>query len=84
MFVGRRGSRGQSLTIAIAKWIGTLAPALVMGVIHYSPFILGIGMLCSVFDLAYIALLLWARNNPDLLAAQSRQHATPDPRLAAA
>src|SRR5689334_14837729 len=26
MFVGRRGSRGQSLVIAGAKWIGTLAP----------------------------------------------------------
>ena len=26
-------------------------------------FILGVGFLCSVFDLAYLGLLLWARQN---------------------
>ena len=69
MFVARRGARGQSLTIGFAKWIGTLAPTLVFGVIQDSPFILGIGILCSVFDLAYIALLLWAGTNPPQLVA---------------
>jgi hypothetical protein len=64
MFVARRGARGQSLTIGVAKWIGTLAPTLVFGVIQESAFILGIGILCSAFDLAYIALLLWARTSP--------------------
>jgi hypothetical protein len=69
MFVARRGARGQSLTIGLAKWIGTLAPTLVFGAIRHSPFILGMGILCSVFDLAYIALLLWAATNPPQLVA---------------
>ena len=68
MFIARRGARGQSLTIAIAKWIGTLAPTLLIGVIEGSTFVLGIGILCSVFDLAYIGMLLWARTNPPQLA----------------
>jgi hypothetical protein len=71
MFAARRGARGQSVTIAIAKWIGTLAPTLLLGVIQNSPFILGIGILCSVFDLAYIALLFWARTNPPRLTAST-------------
>lgn len=64
MFVARRGSRGQTLLIAIAKWIGTLAPTILFGVIADSPFILGIGVLCGVFDLVYIGLLVWAKRNP--------------------
>jgi hypothetical protein len=61
MFVARRGPRGQSIVIAVAKWIGTLAPTVLFGALAGSAFILGIGLLCSVFDLAYIGLLLWAR-----------------------
>jgi hypothetical protein len=57
MFVARGGARGQSMLIAVAKWIGTLAPTIVFGVYAHSPFILGIGILCSVFDLLYIGLL---------------------------
>ncbi|MFP3460846.1 hypothetical protein R5O87_08370 [Arthrobacter globiformis] len=57
MFVSRGGARGQSLVIAVAKWIGTLAPTIVYGGYGNSPLILGLGTLCSVFDLAYIALL---------------------------
>ena len=64
MFVARRGPRGQSLVIGCAKWIGTLAPTIVFGALAGSGFILGLGILCSVFDLAYIGLLLWARQNP--------------------
>ncbi len=66
MFVARRGPRGQSLVIGCAKWIGTLAPTIVFGALAGSGFILGLGILCSVFDLAYIGLLLWARQNPAL------------------
>ncbi|MFB6618396.1 hypothetical protein ACFCV9_29965 [Streptomyces sp. NPDC056367] len=61
LFAARRGARGQSLTIAVAKWLGTLAPTLLFGVIEDAPFILALGILCSVFDLAYIGLLLQAR-----------------------
>jgi hypothetical protein len=69
MFVGRRGLRGQSMTIAIAKWIGTAAPTVVFGVIGRSAFILTLGILCFVFDVAYLALLAWARTHPHALVA---------------
>ncbi|MFE5836812.1 hypothetical protein [Arthrobacter sp. NPDC056493] len=57
MFVSRGSGRGQSLVIAVAKWIGTFAPTIVYGGYGNSALILGLGTLCSVFDLAYIALL---------------------------
>ncbi|MFC9354228.1 hypothetical protein [Arthrobacter sp. NPDC057013] len=57
MFVSRGRARGQSLVIAVAKWIGTLAPTIVYGGYGNSPLILGLGALCSVFDLTYVALL---------------------------
>jgi len=64
MFVARRGSRGQTLLIAVAKWIGTLAPTILFGFIYGSLFIIGIGLMCGVFDLVYIGLLIWAKRNP--------------------
>jgi len=64
----KRGSReGQSLTIAVNKWIGTLAPTILYGVIgegafpHGSFLILTVGLFCSVFDLIYISLLAKTR-----------------------
>jgi hypothetical protein len=63
MFYARGGTRGQSVLIAVAKWIGTLAPTILVGVIDGSSFILGLGILCSVFDLAYIAILVQAKRN---------------------
>ena len=69
MFVARQGTRGQSSVIAIAKWIGTLAPTILFGGLAGSAFILGLGLLCSVFDLAYIGLLLWARRGLALVPA---------------
>ena len=50
--------------IAIAKWLGTLAPTLLIGVLGDLPFIIGIGLLCSVFDLIYIGLLWSAKRRP--------------------
>jgi hypothetical protein len=61
MFVSRGGKRGQSLIIAVAKWLGTLAPTLLIGLLQHSPFILGLGLLCCVFDLVYIWLLIGAK-----------------------
>jgi hypothetical protein len=64
----KRGSReGQSLTIAINKWLGTLAPTILFGIIGDGGFpngsflILVLGILCSVFDLIYIRLLFKMR-----------------------
>jgi hypothetical protein len=56
MFVARRGSRGQSVVLAVAKWIGTLAATIISAILGI-PFLVGLGIICSVFDLAYIALL---------------------------
>jgi hypothetical protein len=61
MFVARGGSRGQTLLIGVAKWIGTLAPTFVYGWYGGSPLILGTGLLCSIFDLVYIGLLWRSR-----------------------
>ena len=65
----KRGSReGQSLLIAVSKWIGTLAPTILFGVIGQGGFprgsflILTIGLFCSIFDVTYIWLL--ARTKP--------------------
>jgi hypothetical protein len=69
--LARRGSRkGQSLTIAINKWIGTLAPTILYGALGEGSFprgsflILTLGIFCSIFDLIYIWLL--ARTKPAL------------------
>lgn len=70
MLVARRGTRGQSMVIAVAKWLGTLAPTILIGVLGDLPFIIGIGLLCSVFDLIYIGMLWWAKRNPVAFAAE--------------
>jgi hypothetical protein len=67
LFIGmvvKRGSReGQSLTIAVNKWLGTLAPTILYGAIGEGGFprgsflILTVGSLCSLFDLIYIRML---------------------------
>lgn len=64
----RRGNReGQSLLIAVSKWIGTLAPTILYGVIGQGGFprgsflILTVGLFCSVFDVLYIWLLAKAK-----------------------
>ena len=47
----------------MSKWLGTLAPTILFGLLGGegmtgpNSFILVIGLLCSVFDLIYIALL---------------------------
>lgn len=70
MILARRGLRGQTLTIAVAKWLGTLAPTILIGLIQGSRFILGLGILCSVFDLIYIGLVVWFQKLPDGLAME--------------
>src|SRR5215211_5620399 len=81
MFVARQGPRGQSLVIAVAKWIGTLAPTILVGALAGSAFILGLGVLCSLFDLAYIGLLFMARRG--LLGTSSRTAVETTPSRAA-
>src|ERR1700730_17334925 len=60
----KRGSReGQSLYIAVNKWIGTLAPTILFGIVGDGGFpkgsflILVLGLFCSIFDLIYVWML---------------------------
>jgi hypothetical protein len=70
MIAGRGNREGQSLSIAINKWIGTLAPTILYGLIGEGGFprgsflILVAGVLCSVFDLIYIRMLIVIRARP--------------------
>lgn len=66
MFVARRGARGQSVLLAAAKWVGTLAPTVLFGRLEGdgSTFILGVGLLCAVLDLAYLGMVWLARRAP--------------------
>ena len=63
MFMRRGGSEGQSLLIAVSKWIGTLAPTILFGILGEGGFpkgsslILVLGVFCSVFDLIYVGML---------------------------
>lgn len=61
MYVRRGGIKGQSLLLAAAKWIGTLAPTILMGVLTLNWVVLVCGIFCSVFDMIYIGLLLKER-----------------------
>jgi hypothetical protein len=75
--LAKRGSReGQSLLIAVSKWIGTLAPTILFGVIGQGGFprgsflILTVGLFCSVFDVVYIWLL--AKAKPEFMRSATR------------
>jgi hypothetical protein len=70
MILARQGLRGQTFKTALAKWLGTLAPTVLFGVIQGSRFLLGLGILCSVFDLVYIGLVLWFQKHPDGLGRE--------------
>lgn len=57
MLVSRSNLKGQNLIIAINKWIGTLAPTILYGVIYQYKLILILGLFCSLFDILYIYFL---------------------------
>jgi hypothetical protein len=57
MLCVRKGGKGQSLLIAICKWLGTLAPTIMAGIIHGYVLLLILGIFCSVFDIMYIFML---------------------------
>jgi len=63
MFVRRGNSEGQSPYIAVSKWLGTLAPTILFGILGEGGFpkgsslILVLGIFCSVFDLIYVWVL---------------------------
>lgn len=75
MLVQRGGSEGQNLTIAVAKWLGTLAPTILFGLLGAQAFppnllVLVTGVFCSVFDLVYIGMLARAQSAGRALAGE--------------
>ena len=75
MLIRRGSTEGQSLNIAVNKWIGTLAPTILFGIVGDGGFpngsflILVVGIFCSVFDLIYIGMLFRMRRNVQLPTA---------------
>ena len=57
MFFNRRGPRGQTLTVAVFKCIGTISPTILFGFIYLRPLILVLGTICFVLDIVYIGLI---------------------------
>lgn len=67
MLANRGSSEGQSLLIAVNKWIGTMAPTIVFGILGAEGFpgqnrlILVTAALCALFGVIYIAMLARTR-----------------------
>lgn len=58
MLFNRGNTRGQTVLMAVAKWIGTLAPTILMGILQeFNIYIILMGVVCSVFDIMYIVVL---------------------------
>lgn len=71
MYAKRGSMEGQSILLAVAKWIGTLAPTILMGIMTYNVIVLVTGIFCTVFDLIYISLLLNDHRKTRKLSAPS-------------
>ena len=56
MLNSRKSSKGQTMTIAICKCIGTLTPT-IYGTLEGNIFILVTGIICFIFDIVYIFFL---------------------------
>jgi hypothetical protein len=78
MFVARGGSRGQSLTLAISKGIGSLAPVLRLGTI--SMYVALVGAVIVVLDIIYIGLLIYARRVGGTIGTAGRYNKVSNPR----
>ncbi|MGM9538798.1 MAG: hypothetical protein ACI3VN_10755 [Candidatus Onthomonas sp.] len=65
---GRGSSRGQSMTIAVCKCIGTLTPT-IYGTIEGNCFITVTGLICLVLDLLYIGSLRYTQKRERMAAA---------------
>jgi len=58
MLFNRGNTQGQTVLMAVAKWIGTLAPTILMGILQkFNIYIVLMGVVCSVFDIIYIVVL---------------------------
>ena len=57
MLVRRDSVDGQSMAVAIFKWVGTLAPTIQVYVLTGSSLVLILGIGCFIYDVIYIAML---------------------------
>lgn len=57
MLVRREGAEGQSMAVAVFKWLGTAAPTILFYLTTGSVLVLALGVLTFVFDLIYIGML---------------------------
>jgi hypothetical protein len=58
MLFSREDTKGQSLVLAVAKWLGTLAPTLLAGfILQFDIYVVLCGTMCSVLDCIYMILL---------------------------
>lgn len=71
LFLGRldrqQNAKGQTMTIAVCKCIGTLTPT-IYGTLEGNMFILVTGILCFLFDCIYIAYLYKIRSSKKKLS----------------
>lgn len=66
MLQKRKSSQGQSMLLAVGKWLGTLAPTITMGILSTNYVVLACGFLCSIYDIVYIVLLYQRRKGSNL------------------
>lgn len=65
MLFQRGSARGQSVLMAVCKWLGTLAPTILFGVIYaFDIYVILLGIVCSVFDILYIVMLAKWQEEP--------------------
>jgi hypothetical protein len=57
MLVRRNSVEGQSMTIAVLKWLGTFAPTILVYLQTGSRLILALGLIIFAYDVIYIVLL---------------------------
>ncbi len=57
MLVHRNSVEGQSMGIAVFKWLGTAAPTILFYLVSGSNLVLALGILIFVFDVVYIGML---------------------------
>ncbi len=67
MIMKRKSTKGQSLLLAISKWIGTLAPTILFGVLSQNDIVLISGIFCTIFDLIYIMLLIKTKKKEEII-----------------
>lgn len=73
MLLRRGGPRGQSMVIAVAKLVGTLAPTISLGFLSgFNPYVAVLGLLCLLFDVIYV-LALWSVRDAAGVTASPRE-----------